>query len=406
MKNVLLSMLLLAMFVIFGANNYAQTNEELKEQLNELKDQLTGIDERLLTMESDVAKLKSIKISGYVQAQFEKYEANVNPKSTFFMRRVRVKTTYEAYDGVKFVVQPDFVVNAVTLKDAYVVVNEPWLKTFSLWAGQFNRPNYEVEYSSSQRETPERSRMIRALYPGERDLGFKLEVAPEEIPVKVQLALLNGNFTGSQNKDIDNFKDFMARVTYSHSMPESGIGIDFGAHAYFGNVRATSVKVANSDYSSGSDVKIGDGIARNWFGGELQFYADLLGGMSIKSEFVTGTNATPAADATKSNQKKEVMGYYFYLIKNIGATNQFALKYDSYDPNTKLSGDDIGTKTGSSSSDLSYNTLTVAWHNYWDDNVRITFAYEMPMNEKTNKLSSYKEDLKDNTFTLRLQAKF
>ena len=123
---------MLTMFVVFVANSYAQSNEELKEQLNELKDQLTGIDERLLTMESDVAKLKSIKISGYVQAQFEKYEANVNPKSTFFMRRVRVKTTYEAYDGVKFVVQPDFVVNAVTLKDAYVVVNEPWLKTFSL----------------------------------------------------------------------------------------------------------------------------------------------------------------------------------------------------------------------------------------------------------------------------------
>jgi hypothetical protein len=128
--------------------------------------------------------------------------------------------------------------------------------------------------------------------------------------------------------------------------------------------------------------------------------------MSLKGEFITGTNATPAADATKSNQKKDIMGYYIYLIKNIGAYNQLALKYDAYDPNTKLSGDDIGTKSGSSSSDLNYNTLTLAWHNYWDDNVRITFAYEIPMNEKSNKLSGYKDDVKDNTFTLRIQTKF
>jgi hypothetical protein len=397
-------LMFVALFVTGRA--YSQSNEELKETVDELKDKLNGIDERLLTAESDLAKLRSIKISGYLQAQFEKYESNVYPKSTFYLRRVRIKTTYEAADGIKFVVQPDFVVNAVTLKDAYVVVNDPWTKIFSLWAGQFNRPNYEVEYSSSQRETPERSRMIRALYPGEREVGFKLEAAPEEIPIKVQLALLNGNFTGTQNKDIDNFKDVMARVVYSLSLPESGLGIDFGAHAYLGNVRATSTKVLKSDYTADSDVKIGDGISRSWFGGELQFYADILGGMSLKGEYITGTNVTPGADATKANQKKDISGYYVYLVKNIGAYNQLALKYDAYDANTKLSGDDIGTISGSSASDLNYNTLTLAWHNYWDDNVRITFAYEIPMNEKTTKISAYKDDAKDNTFTLRIQAKF
>jgi len=403
MKKILFVLLLMLVYV---GSAFSQTSEELKEQIDELKGQLNGMDERLLTAESDLAKLKSIKISGYVQMQWDKYEANSNLKNTFYMRRVRIKTTYEAADGIKFVVQPDFVVGAVTLKDAYVVVNEPWLRTFSVWAGQFNRPNYEVEYSSSQRETPERSRIIRALYPGEREVGLKLEAAPESVPLKFQLALLNGNFTGSQNKDIDNLKDIMARATYSYSLPDAGIGIDFGAHAYFGNVRATSTKVLGGKYVSESDVKIGDGISRNWFGGELQIYADILGGMSIKGEFITGNNATPAADATKSNQKKDMMGYYIYLIKNIGAYNQLAVKYDSYDPNTNLSGDDIGNISGSSASDLSYNTLTLAWHNYWDDNIRITFAYEMPMNEKTNKLSAYKNDAIDNTFTMRLQAKF
>jgi hypothetical protein len=189
-------------------------------------------------------------------------------------------------------------------------------------------------------------------------------------------------------------------------MPDDGIGLDFGANAYFGNVRATSTKVLKSDYTSDSDVKIGDGIGRSWFGGEFQLYADILGGMTLKGEYISGTNVTPGADATKPNQKKDISGYYLYFVKNIGSFNQFALKYDNYDANTKLSGDDIGTVSGSSASDLSYNTLTLAWHNYWDDNIRITFAYEIPMNEKSNKLSGYKDDVKDNTFTLRFQSKF
>jgi hypothetical protein len=200
MKKLLLLSLMFALFLSLPKKASAQTTQELKDQIEELKGQISGIDERLLISESDVLNLKKIKISGYIQAQFEKYEANVYPKSTFFMRRVRIKTTYEAAEGVKFVVQPDFVVNAVTLKDAYVVLNDPWIKTFQLYVGQFNRPNYEVEFSSSQRETPERSRLIRALYPGEREIGIKLEANPSSIPLQVQLALLNGNFTGSRTR--------------------------------------------------------------------------------------------------------------------------------------------------------------------------------------------------------------
>jgi hypothetical protein len=406
MKKHLLSFLTLAVLLLYSGIIYSQEKEE--PTAGEIKDRVDGIEERLSTAESDLAGLKKIKISGYIQAQFDKYEqAGANPQSTFYLRRVRLKTTYEAADGIKFVIQPDFVVNAVTLKDAYVVVNDPFFNTFQLWAGQFNRPNYEVEYSSSQREVPERSRLIRALYPGEREVGMKLEANPSSIPLKVQFALLNGDFTGSQNKDIDNFKDIMARATYSLNMPESGLGLDFGAHAYIGNVKAISKKVRNSDYSSvDSSLNIGDGIGKTWFGGEFQLFYDLLGGMSIKGEYITGNNATAATDANSLAQKKDFSGYYLYLIKNIGASNQIALRYENYDPNTKLSGDDIGTVKGSGSSDLAYNVLTLAWHNYWDDNVRITVAYEMPMNEKTNKLSGYKDDVKDNTLTVRIQAKF
>ena len=168
--------------------------DTLKENVGTLRDKVSGVEERLATAEGDLAKLTKIKLSGYIQAQFQHFEAsNAYPDNVFMLRRVRIKFQYEPINGVVFVLQPDFVPGNITLKDAYVQLNDRWLKTFSLWAGKFNRPNYEVEYSSSSREVPERSRVIRAIYPDERATGAKLEIAPPKIPLKVQLAVFNGN---------------------------------------------------------------------------------------------------------------------------------------------------------------------------------------------------------------------
>jgi hypothetical protein len=155
------------------------------------------------------------------------------------------------------------------------------------------------------------------------------------------------------------------------------------------------------------------------------------------------------------------MGYYVYLTKNIGKKNQIAFRFDYYDPNTKLKGDQLGvvkydnstsastttttattgspaivqntiTKTEtkdtykSGTADLAYKTLTVAWNYYFNDNIRIMVAYEQPWNEKTginpktnvgnvtkdytvngNKgVLDYSQAVPAGMFTVRLQAKF
>ena len=90
--------------------------------------------------------MNKIKVSGYIQAQWESYNKDLvktnEPNNTFFIRRARLKITYEALDGVKFVLQPDFSTGNLSLKDAYAVVNISKLKDLTLWAGQFNRPDY------------------------------------------------------------------------------------------------------------------------------------------------------------------------------------------------------------------------------------------------------------------------
>ncbi len=463
------------LFIIFGliitmslltTNLHAQaTLDTLRNENSTIREKVTGIEERLATAEGDLAKLTKIKLSGYIQAQWQKFEnPSIYPTNYFSVRRARVKVTYEPLTGVAFVLQPDFSPGSLALKDAYAQVNEPWLKTFSLWAGQFNRPNYEVEYSSSNREVTERSLVIRTLYPGERAIGAKLEIAPPSIPLKVQLALFNGNDgltindatntnINPTNKDYDNGKDFMGRATYGFKLGNVG-GLTIGANAYYGTMKASSKTTLKSDYTKDASVIIGSNLNRNWFGAELQLYLDLLGGLAIKGEYLAGTNSytgaygtssttgatayslhndtltmtttTTAATTDRPNIIKNFQGYYVYLVKNIGKRHQIAVRYDYYDPNTKLKGTDIAsldskgnpvfgyngntsttdskttyagsipvvatttiTKKATTNtlfsdiSDLATQTITLAYSYFFSDNIKFMIDYDIVINEKT-----------------------
>jgi phosphate-selective porin len=411
----MMKLLVLTIFTFFSFKGYAQTQavDTLKEVIDKHEGKINALDERVLVNEADLGKLNKIKVSGYVQAQWESYGKDLvktnEPTNNFYIRRARIKFTYEALDGVKFVIQPDFSTGNLVLKDAYSVVNIPKLKDFTLWAGQFNRPDYEVEYSSSQREVLERSRVIRAIYPGEREIGVKLEYIGSDIPLKFQLMAMNGNFTGAQAKDYDSKKDLMGRIVYSIKLPNAGIGIDLGANGYYGGNRIkynTFISTLDGKLDSTS-FKAGDYLDKNWAGGEIQIFADILGGMAIKGEYVAGVNSASSATNQDSKAKladyrkdptklRDFSGYYIYLIKNIGSKNQFVAKYDYYDPNTKLSGD-------AAKNELYYKTLTLAWQYYLNDNIRLSLNYEMPENE-TN--TTNPKNLKDNTLGIRIQAKF
>ena len=411
-----------------------------------------------------------------------------------------------------FVLQPDFQPGNITIKDAYVVANDRWLKMFSLWGGKFNRPNYEVEYSSSSREVPERSRVIRAIYPDERAIGAKLEFHPQKFPLKIQLALFNGNDGVSvynesynlvggkwdvttsvgQNTDYDNYKDFMGRATYSFKFCKFG-GLNIGAHVYAGKIKANSMDLLKSDYSYDKTLTgIGEGVKKNWFGVEAQLYMDVLGGLTLKGEYIAGINSTPGYSASQSivstatSIKSDTLflttlttkytnsapaisrnfnGYYIYLVKNLGKHHQVAVRYDYYNPNTKLTYDSssttgigrakydasktttdafvrtgkagntvtgtqtktvISNKLTSGTSDLAYGTWNLAYTYFFDDNIKLMIGYEIPMNKKAGVNPStnagyltstysvnnapgsydYSNWIKQNTLTVRLQVKF
>jgi hypothetical protein len=411
----------ITLFTLISIYGYSQSQvpDSLMEVIDRHEGKLNALDERVLVNETDLGKLNKIKVSGYIQAQWimnDKDHVTVNePTNTFWIRRARFKITYEALDGVKFVLQPDFSTGNLVLKDAYAVVNIPKLKDFTLWAGQFNRINYEVEYSSSQREVLERSKVIRAIYPAEREVGVKFEYNGSTIPLKFQLMAMNGNFTGAQAVDYDSKKDLMGRLVYSIKLPGAGVGIDLGPNFYYGKTGIkynTFISDENGKLDSTS-YKAGDYLPKQWMGGEIQIFADILGGLALKGEYVQGINslssstnqdskATLAARRADPTKLRHFSGYYLYLIKNIGNKDQLVLKYDFYDPNTNLSGD-------AAKGDVSWKTYTVAWQHYLNDFIRISLQYEMPKYEaNATRPGDYKDvtGVYGNTVGVRIQAKF
>ena len=129
-----------------------------------------------------IKKLQKLKISGYLQTQFQYGErdaslkvgaANNNNESfnRIGIRRGRIKFAYEE-GNASGVFQLDITEKGVSFKDAYLNIKDPWFRTNQLRFGIFDRPfGSEISYSSSKRESTERSTIFQTLFPDERDLG-------------------------------------------------------------------------------------------------------------------------------------------------------------------------------------------------------------------------------------------
>ena len=454
MKRIIFILSLL-IAIYLNAKSQDTTKTATKEDVAEVKGAVDGINETLQSILPTIDALKKIKINGYIQTQYQVVEsASVasyaggdfpqNVKSRFQVRRGRFKINYDN-DLTQYVLQLDVTQNGVGIKDAYASIKEPWLRAATLTAGVFDRPfGFEISYSSSNRETPERSRVFQTLFPGERELGAKIELAPEN-GLLSYFNLIAGIFNGVLNNanENDRHKDFIGRFGFQLPLEEQNLAIDGGFSVYAGTVTDNSKKVYELDNSSiikkykvdSTASNLGNGFDRNYNGFDLQFYYDVpvIGGASLRGEYLWGKqpgtdkktsfynpDAAASTDAKSSVDGKKATdlylrnfnGWYINYIQNLGLKNQFIVKYDVYTPNTDITTNDIGA-TGSNltAADIKYSTLGLGWIYHWDTNVKFTLYYDWVTNEKVNShatgsLAAYKENLKDNVLTLRMQYKF
>jgi hypothetical protein len=139
-----------------------------------------------------------------------------------------------------------------------------------------------------------------------------------------------------------------------------------------------------------------------------------IGITTVRAEYVFGqqpayakSTISPILGQTVDTYIRDIRGFYFYLIQNIlRSKHQLVFKFDTYDPNTKLEGMQIG-KTGSNTTlaDIRYDTYGIGWIYRWDSNVKLMVYYAIVINESTI-LKEYTKDIKDNVLTIRVQYKF
>jgi hypothetical protein len=461
---------LLSAFCLLPLTLVAQNNEVMEEPV---KTEIEQLQDQIENNASEIKKLKKFKVSGYVQAQFEvgqefaqtkvgtavagnsvstssntfnntkdgKYDAETKTSNSdnffrFGIRRGRIKFTYEETFG-QAVFQLDITEKGVGFKDVYFKVSEPWLKIFSLTAGIFDRPfGDEIGYSSSRRESPERTVLHQELFPDDKDLGAMATIAGSKGSVVDGLKLEGGAFCGNGIAIPDNGKmDFIGRLRYDKKWSNITFGV--GASMYLGHVRnrdTMNYTIQKNDEGvyawKGEKVDPFKKNPRQYFGFDAQFAAQSSWGISnIRAEVVWGTQTSsssrirsPRQDfmqfANNFNYVRNFWGAHLYFIQDIYKTPlTVVLKYAYMNPNTKISAEEIKNKV-----DLPYNYLGFGLLVRCTANLRLMCYYDMPFNSTKNGFEPPKEDakpaanfnhvldytnhVKEGVFTCRLQYKF
>jgi phosphate-selective porin len=442
---ILLKVFIITHLIFSFHSGYSQ-----EDQQRGLREAVDTLNAKIENLKADHEVLKRLRISGYIQAQWQladtngihTFEGGNFPKysdNRFMVRRGRLKFTYDGQYS-QFVIQIDATEKGVTLKDAYLSLRDPWLEMFTLTGGVFDRPfGFEISYSSSLRESPERSRIMQTLFPGERDLGAKLTIQPNKLSrfnfIKLDLGLIGGN---GPTPDNDSRKDFLGHLTINRTTSNEKFKYGLGVSYYYGGYFQETPDVYDMETLSDGSTKafvvdssasnVGEYSKRIYYGADAQFSVDWLPGITtLRGEYIWGNQPGPAIAnispigrnlaglVLTDTYNRPFQGGYVYFIQNIGASRHSLLvKYDWFDPNTEVKGEDMQStvtvdgqeiETNFNPADIMYTTWGFGYNLRVTSNVKLTAYYALVKNESTG-LKGYTQDLKDNVLTLRLQFKF
>lgn len=387
-------------------------------------------------LQSDVAWLKNLKISGYIQAQAQFADslgaktdmaAGAFPAGSdkrFLIRRGRLKFVYSSNPLSSYAMQIDVSETGVKTKEVFAKFTDPFVNWFSLTAGLQNRPfGYEVEFSSGNLESPERARMNQSLFKDEYDLGAMLTIQGPKTSqynwIKLDAGFFSGSIENNSPMDYKKVKDFIGRINVSKTFLDEKLKVSGDISYYNGGVPTNSRKLFKiQDAVAGPSfmAKAVDSLStasREYYGFDAQVsYVSPIGLTTLRGEFTKGQQASAQTDIknptslTKDIYVRQVQGYYLMLVQNLGQSrHSIVLKYDVFDPNTKASGAQLTSKNGYTSSDIRYSDFGIGYLCRIDANTKLTIYYDINKNESTG-IKGYTQDVKDNVWTIRLQYKF
>ncbi len=401
------------------------------------------------TVRPVIKRFENLRITGYIQPQFQKAQSDGAPSfaggnfstfssSRFMLRRARIKIDYllpskTKYPRALFSFQIDATERGVIVRDMFLKLFETKKNILSLTTGLFARPfGYEVNLSSTFRETPERGRMSQILMPGERDLGIMFSYEPQEKThrlshIKFDIGFFNGQGLAGTT-DFDDYKDLISRLfikPYTFKKVDISGGLSYlrgglkngTKYVYESGIAANGDKIFSVDSSLSN---LGHSSPRHYYGADVRVKLHHgWGETEWRSEYWFGTQ--PGTSVSTSNPGtlpasngiplptyvRHYDGAFLLFLQNIiNTNNQLLVKYDWYDPNIKVEKMEIGKSgTNLTAADVKFSTLGVGFVRHLNSQTKLILYYDIVKNESAQ-FTGYTTDLKDNVLTFRLQFRF
>jgi len=425
----------------------AITRVSAQRFLTDMMDTTTNIGKGIFPL---YQKYDRLRFGGYMQPQFQYAESegaknysggDFQPRSNnrFMLRRGRIRIDYSHYNEQNqplayFAFQFDGTERGVAIRDFWGRFYENRLQVFAVTAGMFARPmGFETNLSSSDRESPERGRMSQILMKTERDIGamltFETRKSTSKVKwLKVDLGVFNGQGLAGP-ADYDNHKDVIGRISLKpRKIKKLGWQISSSISGYMGGITSQLEKIYEVEGKGAAAIFRADSQDRNngriaprrYAGADVQLkIPNKVGFTELRAEYIGGwqtatANASETPGTYPANSAGVLQplyirpfgGAYLCLLQHLGSERfQAVVKYDWYDPNSRVKGNEITAAKGFSAADIRYNTLGFGFVCSVNVHVKATIWYDWIKNESTG-IAGYERDIKDNIFTCRLQYRF
>jgi len=433
-------LVVISIFLVITSKTFAQRT------INDVMDSTTV--NHLLIISK---KYGSLSFSGYLQPQFQIAQSNGTQaeyqggnfgeytNNRFRLRRGRLRADYMMLDekenpSTYFVLQFDGTEQGVAIRDFWGRYYENKWKILYVTLGLSGRPfGNELQLSSSVREAPERGRMSQILMKTERDLGATFTFNPrwQDATLKnivLDLGIYNGQGLSGPG-EFDNSKDFIIRLSHKpYNLKKMGLSVTGGISTLQGGLNhrlPVSYKMGNTAgmwamVKDSSNTTINKVAPRRYYGADIQlatltkswkseFRAEIISGL----QSATATTSTTPGSYPVDNKSvalpyytRNFNGAYFTFVQTLNSTdNQLVLKYDWYDPNTKVNGMNISENKGLTAADVRFDTFGFGFLHHFNPHFKAILYYDIIKNESTQ-IPGYTDDRKDNVLTLRTQFHF
>jgi hypothetical protein len=293
--------------------------------------------------------------------------------------------------------------------------------------GLFKTPfGFEIQESDRDRLFMERSNMERAMFPGEYDLGVKLQGGWRF--ARYQVGAMNGHPIGEKDfpgRDPSHTKDLVARLgvdtpILSRVAIRGGVSVDYGTGFHRGTPATKDTLVWRDIDEDGivqnNELTVIPGMTatpslpfdRYAFGGDLALIvsAPRLGDLIVYGELVWASNmdrALEVSDPVAVGRDQRQLGWYVAATQELGRYAIIGLRYDTYNPDRDSNVRSAGTPVPL---DSSFSTLSATAAVRLPGYARLSTEYQHNTNPLGRTLSGMPTSLADDLFMVRGQAQF